>query len=372
VKTYLFGSYGFHNGGDDAFVEVAIWGLTNYCRPSEIIAHSSAPLRTSHGVVKSAATKKYFKGQHVIQHYLNTRSLDRVLYAGGGIHTFSENLKAQRKVIERNPEAICAAVGVSIGPFKDQGAVDECRRLLEKLSFVGVRGKASYDRLREMDAPVRYELTFDIAFLMREILNIPGMEICREEKTIGVSLLAQARTYHPYLKIDELLKADEQRVDLVAGMLNELIRKKLCDSIHLIDFCANGHNNDFLIHERLKAKLLPGVPVFHESYGNDPIVLFKKVMGMGCMIAMRLHAAVFAYASGVPCLFLPYQDKCLEWADMIGLPEVDLLDHVHGSFEAYAERLLLLASGGDNATLPRGDALRAALRNWEALTDLGF
>ena len=373
MKTYLYGSYGHHNGGDDAFVEVALRELAKNCQPSEIIAQSPEPLLTSQGVVKSAITKRYFKGQHAIQHYLNTRNLDRILYAGGGIHTFSEELKAQRKVLERNPDAICAAVGVSVGPFKDQASIDECRRFLEKFSFVGVRGKKSYDSLREIDAQVRYELTFDIAVLMRDFLHVSGVKAFQKENPIGVSLLTQARAYHPTMNKDEQIKADEQSVDLVSRMLNDLIEKGLCTSVHLIDFCCHALYSDFEIHERMKAKLLPGVPVIHEPYGNDPIALFKRVAGMRCMIAMRLHAAVFSYASGVPCLILPYQDKCLEWAEMIGLPKDDLLDSAGGTAQLYAERLGgLLGTGNVNAALPLDHALQAARRNWKALGDLGF
>jgi polysaccharide pyruvyl transferase WcaK-like protein len=373
LKTYLYGSYGHQNGGDDAFVEVVLREHAKYCRPSDFIAQSHAPLRTSQGIIKSTTTKKYFKGQHVIQHYLNTLNLDRVLYAGGGIHTFSEDLLAQRKVLERNPKAICAAVGVSVGPFKEQASIDECKRFLEKFSFVGVRGEASYDRLRRMDAQVQYELTFDIAVLMKDVLDISCASTSRKEKSVGVSMLTQAHTYHPTWGKDELLKADEQRLDLVALMLNNLIREKSCDSIHLIDFCSHALYTDYDILERLKAKLLTDVPVFHEPYGNDPIELFKRVSGMGCMIAMRLHAAVFAYTSGVPCLILPYQNKNQEWAEQIGLPKDDLLDFVSGDAQAYTERLqVLLASGCVNAALPLDDAIRAARRNWESLEKTGF
>ena len=373
MKTYLYGSYGHNNGGDDAFVEVALRGLAKYCRPSGIVAQSPVPLHTSQGVVTSTTAKGYFKGHHLIQHYLSTRNLDRILYAGGGIHTFAEELKIQCKVLERNPKAICAAIGVSVGPFKNRASIDECRRFLEKFSFVGVRGKASYDRLKEMDAQVRYELTFDIAVLLRETLDFPSVKTCSQEKTVGVSLLRQANAYHPTLSLDERIRADAQRIELVAGILNDLNSKNLCDTVHLIDFCSHALSSDFDILEELKSKLSPGVAVVHEPYLNDPIALFKKVAAMGCMIAMRLHAAVFAYASGVPCLVLPYQDKSLEWADMIGLPRDDLLDLTNGSAQLYAERLQgFLASGGVNSTLPLDDAFKAARRNWEVLAELGF
>jgi polysaccharide pyruvyl transferase WcaK-like protein len=373
LKTYLRGSFGHHNGGDDAFVEVALWGHAKYCRPSRIIAQSPEPLFTSRGVIKSVTTKRYIIGQHLIQHYLNTRNLDRVLYVGGGIHTFSEELKEQRKILERNPRALCAAVGVSVGPFKDQSAIDECKRLLDKFSFIGVRGKSSYDRLREMDVQAHFEQTFDVAVLMRELLDDPVVPAGRKNKTVGVSLLTQERAYHPAMNISERLNADEQRINLVAGILNGMIRNKSCERIHLLDFCSHDLYTDFDILERLKTKLLPGIPVVHDPYANDPIALYRKVAGMGCMIAMRLHASVFAYTLGVPCLVLPYQEKNLEWAELIGLPKDDLLDFGRGDALAYSERLqTLLATDCVNATLPVEDAIRAARRNWEALAEIGF
>ena len=366
MNTYLVGSFGEHNGGDDAFVEVALDGLARYCKPSKVIAHSRTPLSTSRGVVKPEVTRRYFKGQNSIQRFLNTRNLSRILYAGGGIHTDANVLRGQRRILERNPECLSAAVGVSVWPLKDQVTIDECRRLLEKFSFIGVRGRASFERLRQMDVQARYELTFDIAVLLRVMMSQSHFQVEHGNRSVGVSLRACDQLGPPNLN------CDEKRINFVAAILNELIEGNKC-SVHLIDFCSHREFGDYDILERLRSKLLNGVPIYHERYDDDPIGLLKRVMRVNCMIAMRLHAAVFAYTCNIPCLFLPYEDKCLEWADMAGLPGDDVVDPVHGSVHAYARRLsAMLANKKGNAMTPLSAAIKAAQRNWDVLAELGF
>jgi polysaccharide pyruvyl transferase WcaK-like protein len=371
VKTYLVGSFGQQNGGDDAFVEVALWGLERFCSPGTVVLSAPEPVQTSRGLIPATVTRRRFKGQHRIQRYLNTRNLDRVLYAGGGIHSFAAELDAQARVLDRNPAARSAAVGVSVWPFKDAQSVDAFKRFVEHFAFLGVRGRASYERLKAIDAQVRFELTFDIAVSLLDMLGPPVRSLVGQ-RIVGVSLLSQAPTYHPGLDPAALRAVDERRVELVAGMLNAAIASGACDAIHMLDFCSHERFGDYAIHEQLAARLVKGFPVVHEPYAGDPLSLFRQVSRLQCMIAMRLHAAVFAFSAQVPFLMLPYQDKSYEWADIVGLP---VSDRIEPGTEVgpHAERLRdLLASEVPNAALPVGEALKAARRNWEALAAIGF
>lgn len=372
MKTYLVGSFGQHNGGDDAFVEVALWGLDRFCAPGTIVLSAPEAVPTSRGLIPATVTRRRFKGQHRIQHYLSTRNLGRVLYAGGGIHSFASELDAQARVLDRNPGARCAAVGVSVWPFKDARSVDAFKRFVEHFAFIGVRGRASYERLKAIDAQVSFEQTFDIAVSLLDMLGQP-VKSPSGERIVGVSLLSQAPTYHPSLDSASLREADEKRLGLVAGILNSAIASGACDAIHLLDFCSHERFGDHAIHERLAARLVKGIPVVHERYTGDALSLFRRVSRLRCMIAMRLHAAVFAFSAQVPCLMLPYQDKSYEWADMVGLPVGDRLEPSGSEIGLQVQRLTdLLASGSPNAALSVGEAQKAARRNWEALAAIGF
>jgi polysaccharide pyruvyl transferase WcaK-like protein len=83
------------------------------------------------------------------------------------------------------------------------------------------------------------------------------------------------------------------------------------------------------------------------------------------VLAMRLHAAIFAYAHGRPTVILPYHEKCLEWAEMIQQPEEMTLRigewsaaDVHGAIA----RALSPSPPGPRLSLH--EASRKALGNW--------
>jgi len=372
VKTYLVGSYGQHNAGDDAFVEVALWGMQQYCLPSNVIARAPETLKTSRGSVKADVTKRIVKGQHFVQRYLSTLNLDRILYVGGGIHTFSKNLIDQQKIFKRNKRAKGAAIGVSVGPFRNIQDRDECNRLLEKFEFVGVRGKHSYNLLKEIDAQVRYELTFDVAPLLNEIIVLPPPKN-KNRKNIGISLLDQTLCCHPVYAKDELEKQSDSYIKIISEILNKLLKNDTDIVIYLLEFCSHYTYADSFVLDRLKNMLTAGVNIQYVKYSDNPLELFNVIREIDCMIAMRLHAAVFAYSQDVPCLLIPYQNKCFEWAETIGVPECDLIKPNIKLLDQYYDRLdFLLKSCANNACKPVYEAITAARRNFEVLSEIGF
>jgi polysaccharide pyruvyl transferase WcaK-like protein len=76
------------------------------------------------------------------------------------------------------------------------------------------------------------------------------------------------------------------------------------------------------VHDRLTLELQNrGVaPVQRIHYTNRPVEYLEVLASSGLCIAMRLHAAVFAYCVSTPAVVLSYHEKCDEWAAMIDQP----------------------------------------------------
>ncbi len=104
--------------------------------------------------------------------------------------------------------------------------------------------------------------------------------------------------------------------------------------------------------------------------------MLQTIGSLRGVIAMRLHAAVFAYCTHTPCALLAYHEKCEEWARMIALPPHQLIEanQVDPSHLA-----TVIAQFNDVppplAALPLEHALERALRNWNwdgGMYDLRF
>jgi len=244
--------------------------------------------------------------------------------------------------------------------------------LLEKFEFVGVRGKHSYNLLKEIDAQVRYELTFDVAPLLNEIIVLPPPKN-KNRKNIGISLLDQTLCCHPVYAKDELEKQSDSYIKIISEILNKLLKNDTDIVIYLLEFCSHYTYADSFVLDRLKNMLTAGVNIQYVKYSDNPLELFNVIREIDCMIAMRLHAAVFAYSQDVPCLLIPYQNKCFEWAETIGVPECDLIKPNIKLLDQYYDRLdFLLKSCANNACKPVYEAITAARRNFEVLSEIGF
>ena len=88
------------------------------------------------------------------------------------------------------------------------------------------------------------------------------------------------------------------------------------------------------------------------------------------VVAMRLHAAVFAYSLGVPTIIAPYHEKCVEWSETIGQPS-ELTLGMSSWEEPELSMALRVALGPDPPCpqLPLTTARQRALRNWSRFGD---
>lgn len=356
----LVGYYGQQNTGDDAFLAVTAWGVHRFAKMENIVATAKV-LPCVYG---EPVMPLYWVSWHRLcrlQERMAVRNIPHLIFGGGSNFHSSARMEAYIQLLRRSGRGPHVALGVSVGPFKDSRAAGVCAGLIKELAFIGVRDRQSLIRVLDIapDAPVK--LTFDLALLLPEAV---GAELPRTgaRRGLGVALC-------PYERFTGGDQANEfRRVIQIAGAIRQASKENIVEEVVLIDFNGHPKYGDATMHEALSEALEGVVPVRRLGYTNDPWKVMKVIGGLRGMLAMRLHAAVFAYRTATPCLILGYHEKCQAWAEMIGQSRSLV-------YNAQAESLSPLLLGlrqlcTDNPpmpSLPVGEAVDRGRENWSSI-----
>lgn len=366
-RAILVGYYGKQNAGDDAFLNVTAWAARKFLDVDEI--HALAPeVPVLHGAVvhslnlpKQLKFNGFFKQLRLRRFLRNTQ---HVIFGGGSNFHTSKHLEEFSSIVEAAGAGPHLAVGVSLGPFRDAQAHDNCAALLSKLAFVGLRDKSSYERAQAMNLRnTRVELTFDLAPLLAQATDFTPSPVKTEGRTLAVSLC----NYERFTQGD--LQWEARRIELMAEALRQSLEKGLCEKILLVDMNSHPKYGDRMVHARLKELIGLDPQVSEVPYSGDAAAVMRALGGANAVLAMRLHAAVFAFALGIPTGLVAYHEKCFAWAEMAGIPKA----LVNSAFQMEQQQLfatieeLMENPAGSMPLLSVDRAIKDAQRNWSWL-----
>ncbi len=355
-KALLIGYYGEQNTGDDALFAVTAWGMQRYFPACRLYSYTAALPRVPGAAVVPVFRHKRFPGHNLLRAAWLTPQLSQVVYGGGSILFDAGTLRYWSRLLDRIPSSRHFAAGVSVGPFASRDDEAACADFLRRLAFIGLRDAVSYQRVRELCPSVRAELTFDLAPLLWVAGEAPA---AGTRRGLGVALCH----YERFTGGDPA--CEHRRMLRLADALTQAIRQDLVDELVLIDFNGHPAMGDHAIHRELADRLAASVPVRHLTYTDNPYDVLRTILRLRGIVAMRLHAAVFAFCAQTPCLMLAYHEKCRGWARMTGLPDDLVLDATDVDPEAFLDGLRRLgAPHPPLPTLPRETAIARALRNW--------
>jgi polysaccharide pyruvyl transferase WcaK-like protein len=122
------------------------------------------------------------------------------------------------------------------------------------------------------------------------------------------------------------LKRERDRLTVVAEAIRTCARAGAVDHVVLIDFNGHPQFGDDAIHAELAHRLENCVSTERVRYCDDPVAVMRRIATLRGMLAMRLHAAIFAFCTSVPAVLLSYHEKCREWARMVGAPMDQTMD----------------------------------------------
>lgn len=235
------------------------------------------------------------------------RKLDVVLFGGGSIfHSALTSQRYQRLLDAAERCVVAGAVGISLGPFEDEGAEIACRSLISRLDFVAVRDRASYEIIKRWNLPVTSVLSADLALLLPELVAAPAPHRSEDCVRLGVSLRAGA--------------FDPAGEAAIAAGLRAALAADPARTVRLFIFCMDLHQSDHAITSRMVARLgFPG-RVEVVEYAGDPVQVYARIAECNGMLATRLHAAILAAAVGTPFAVISYHPKNTAFAHDAHLP----------------------------------------------------
>ena len=342
----LHGYYGEQNAGDDAFTSICVEQLAAQHGPVRVMAAELPRVAAMRASPLLLRRRWWGLADRVERQRIRTTLAAgaRVILGGGSLLRDSRGIAEVRHLLVQSPTRGHAALGISIGPWRDSGAEAACADLLPRFDFIGVRDRPSLERARQLSPEARVELTFDLAPLL-----MPEMSTEPRTGGLGIALCGPM--------------VDDAQLDRLAGLCSNWLNHSPSRRVILLPFNVHPRKGDVALHQRLAARLGGASRVAVEPYAGDPRVTWRRIAQLDALIAMRLHAGIFGYCSGTPTMLVPYEEKCHAWAEMIGQP-AELMRTLSDLMGSDLERL---GSGASGPVLGVDAARAAALRNFQAI-----
>lgn len=314
-RILLAGWYGMQNSGDDALLAVSAWGARRFFKAVTLRATAAQiPLFPgSSALIPVQVPATRFKGENRLRLLWAAARSSGVIFGGGSVFHSTDDMKRMLELLRFSGPGPRAALGVSVGPFRDSRAEAVCTELLKRLDFVGLRDQESFEIVSSISPGVRHAKTFDLAPLLPRMIAVPGKAASLPRRGIGFALC----DYERFVGRDAGLEA--QRRDGILDLI-ERLDPDLVGEIVFIDFNGHACYGDRPVHQEIAARISPRFKVRHVPYTPDPGKVLEIIAGLRCIVAMRLHAAIFSFMARTPTLLLSYHNKCRGWASEIGLP----------------------------------------------------
>lgn len=303
MKFLISGYYGFNNAGDEAVLAAMLEALGERSSgETEFIITAGNTAETARRHAQSNAKISPIPRQHPASLAAAMRACDAFISGGGSLLQDATSLRnvvyyttlLRVAALSGKPVMIYAQ---GIGPLRRRSAQKLTRNALRRANVVTLRDTDSLDLLRRIGVSRDCEVTADPVWALTPEV-VPKLE----EPVWTVNL-------RPW--------SEKKGADL--AQVTQAI---------LATAQAAGFPVRFL-------PMQPGVdaPLCQVSPGGRDICVElggahpRRVMaeaGAGqLMIAMRLHALIFAAAQGVPCVAIDYDPKVAAFAKLLGAPLVE-------------------------------------------------
>ncbi|MGY0652466.1 polysaccharide pyruvyl transferase family protein [Luteimonas sp. A537] len=361
MTTVLTGYYGAFNTGDDAFCEVAAWGVTKLLKQAKplFFARSLPIINTPADVFYPY--DGYLSFARAVSFILRSSYF---ISAGGSTFHSSLSLTDPRTYAKLKKDlhvaGKTAAIGISLGPYKDSAAEKSTINYLRSLDYLALRDARSFEIASSYDLPRPPVLAFDLAALLPAIYG-DKTQCCvlqQPEKVVGVA----ACYYERYS--GGSLEQEEERFTFLKDSLVQL-KKDYSGPLRFRLFIFNGHPEfgDEEITRRL-AHAIGGESI--EIIKYSPVVreTYRLVQECDVMVSIRLHAAVFACFAQTAFFLLEYHQKCTDFLDDVGFQAYRLANGEAGVSE-FSRHLAGSLNGEYSAPTGITGAREAAMLNFE-------
>ncbi|WP_051171289.1 polysaccharide pyruvyl transferase family protein [Spongiibacter marinus] len=357
----LVGFYGMQNTGDDMLMAAAAAGAKQLFSASNIGATAAKDSATGkiQEIQGVQSNEQRFKGQDRLLKYLGALRSRHIIIGGGSVFHTAKDIQQKRHYLKLANSRRHIAAGVGLGPFVDSAAEKACAKFLNECHFTGLRDRDSFEIAQCIAPQANIALTFDLAPGLRFDQPFQGALSSATDNAIGVALC-------PVERFQGRADLETRRLKQLAQVLREHHQQSGAE-IRLIDF--NGHPDigDNAVHTELAA-MLSGLPVKIIPYNPNPYAAVHEISKLRGIVAMRLHAAIFAFLTGTPCFNLNYHPKCHNWCRDIGQLSSNTADSGNIDNDVLQTALANIWQGDYSPpSLSVQDACNKAQKNWRPL-----
>lgn len=306
-RVLVSGYYGFGNAGDEAILAGLIAGFRQTHPEVKLVVLSGSPDAThaEHGV---AAVPR---GPAAA--YRHTRQCDLLISGGGGLLQDVTSWRSPLYYLgvigaARAAGKPVACIGQGIGPLRRRLVRVAVRQALAGVDLLAVRDAHSSGALQALGLARSVEVTADLAFLV----PAPSPEeISEAQKRAGLPSRAEP------LAAISLRAAPRAKPQELARNLGETL-DHACDQIGLHPVLIPMQRPDDLEFAGRVAANMPSNP--HVTSADlSARELLALVCGCNLVVAMRLHALIFAALGAVPPVAVSYDPKVNALMGQLGL-----------------------------------------------------
>lgn len=320
-KLLLYGYFGQRNTGDDAMlyalVELLIEGGCEY--KINISANGLVSFPKQDGLKIRIIKRTYLT---ILIH----AATSDVVIVGGGSTFHDHGMKFRYFIMNLrllglailcklfNTKIYLIAVG--IGPYVTNIGAKIGKLIVKFADYITVRDTTSLEELRHYKIKdVKYNLTTDLALKLK---SKPDAKC--DSNILGVSLIP----YFRYFTNDP--GKDARLAQSVAEVINNWLNENAGRKVHLLPFSDRINraedmlilrNISELVHAQKRTEII--------EYTFDPYEMLANISQCKAIIAMRYHAAVFAYITNRPMIIIDYHSKCKNFAKDVQLNDKAVL-----------------------------------------------
>ena len=316
MRVLISGYYGFGNVGDEAILSSIIGGLRERAPQIGLTVLSAKPeLTRETNDVRSV-------DRYDLAGIWNELDEAGVFISGGGT-LFQDVTSARSFWYYCGLTALALLFGKKVmifaqgfGPLRGRLRRAFARWVLDRVHLITLRDQDSLDELKRLGVRnTNIHVTADPTFCLkslgpaegRKLLGLEGVPVGK--RLVGVALRSLRNRWPG---------SEEEFVRLLAGLLDQLKVKHGFEPVFLLFKCPEDMSKTKKVYDAMKER---GHIVFKILQPEEMLSLFSCFQ---FVVAMRLHALIFAAQSGVPFLALSYDPKVAAFARSVGQPSLDL------------------------------------------------
>ena len=295
MKVVISGYYGFNNIGDEAILKSIITSLKKEKADIEITVLSNNPSHT-----EKTYKVKSINRWNLTNIYKEIKNSDGLISGGGSL---LQDVTSSRSIIyytsimglanlAKKPIFIYAQ---GVGPINKKINQSITRYFLNKVDYISLRDEDSANLVKKIGVKTKLEIVPDPVMG----LDFKNIYVKDEENYIVVSV-RDWNTKHDYLKEIASFCENISRLGIKIKLLP--MHGKLDEEISL----------------KLASMIKNNVEIL--SYTMDIENKLKYIKGAKLVVAMRLHALIFAGNIGTPMIGVSYDPKIESYLKLVDQP----------------------------------------------------